>query len=101
MCRPSAHAFARCDTESAAIEFGDDMFDGLTHLGRRSRNVDIRAILPRIVDDLFQLNRHYFFPPFTNATMRCAASTHSSVSATSAIRMRPFPGFPPSVVRAR
>ena len=121
---PLAHALTRGDAQMPGVELGDDVLDRLSDFLGRGFDRNIGAVVPRGVYDFLELLAHdnasfrlkmgqsldsrrrgndsqAQLLDLTNWTMRWAASTHSAVSATRAMRMRCAPGFAPCASRAR
>ncbi len=94
---PLADALALGDAAAPGVEVGQGLLDGLAQLGGGGAG-QLGAGFPRAVDDGLQVVAHR--RGWVWATMRWAASTHSSTGATSAMRMRPAPGLTPRTARA-
>ena len=89
--------------QPARVELAQHLIDCRADLGRRAAGIELRAALPRLFDGFLQ-----FVHRFSSccdlrqkAAIRCAASLHSAVDATNAMRTNCLPGFTPRASRAR
>src|SRR3990167_503391 len=99
--RPLAHAAALRHTQPAGVELGNGMVHRVADLGGGGAGAEAGAAFPGLVDNGLQGSGHGGLQGVVkdrvrdrvNSAMRWAASRHSSVPATRAMRMRPLPGL--------
>ncbi len=89
--------------QRAGVQAGDDLFHRVADLGRGGGGRQAGAVLEGGVDDRLQSVHVGILSQrvLQKSMMRPAASTHSCVSATSAMRTKPAPGLTPLASRAR